>query len=166
VWSAGILIITDEQVNIALKNGLSRDTVRNRVYSLKWDVERAISTPIRPRPIIIHTEHDIDDAKKKGIGFNTFYGRVVTYKWSVDRAKNEPPRRQDGIKKKKGDKYAMDWNQKIDALKRDLDVMEKWISDNYKSIPTPLLKPIDETVLAMIRQIKRLEINAKDYDES
>jgi hypothetical protein len=66
----------------------------------------------------------------------------------------------------KRSKYTMDWNQKIDALKRDLSVMEKWISDNYESIPKPLLAPIDESVSAMKRQIKRLEINAKDYHES
>jgi hypothetical protein len=159
VWSAGILIITDEQVNIALKNGLSRDTVRNRVYNLKWPIERAISTPIRSKPHISHTKQDIQDAEANGIEFSTFYARTVTYKWDVEEAKSKPLQYRIGDSK-------MDWNQKIDALKRDLVVMEKWFKDNHESIPAPLIVPVKESISAMIRQIKRLEINAKDFDES
>lgn len=38
--------ITEEQYKIAEANGLSRVNVRGRVYSNKWEVERAITQPL------------------------------------------------------------------------------------------------------------------------
>lgn len=140
MWSAGVRIITDEQVGIALKNGLSRDTVRNRVDNLKWDIDRAISTPLRSKPHTSHTKQDIKDAEANGIRFSTFYARVFTYKWSVEEAKNKPLQYDRENNK-------MDWYQKIEGLRKELASLE------YNSHSAILLK----------RKIKRLEINAKDY---
>lgn len=145
MWSAGTLIITDEQVEIALKNGLSRDTVRNRVDNLNWSIERAISKPLRSKSRTTHTitKQDIAEAEVNGIEFSTFYARAVTYKWPVDEAKSKP------LQYKRSD-YKMDWNRKIEGLQKELSSFE------YNNPSAVLLK----------RQIKRLEINAKDFNES
>ncbi|QWI52487.1 hypothetical protein [Bacillus mycoides] len=38
-------IIKPVQYDIALKNGIGKQTLRTRVFVLKWDIERAITTP-------------------------------------------------------------------------------------------------------------------------
>ncbi|MCW4577121.1 hypothetical protein ACWXWV_00375 [Bacillus paranthracis] len=38
-------IITPSQYHIALNNGIGKQTLRTRVFVLKWEIERAITTP-------------------------------------------------------------------------------------------------------------------------
>jgi len=42
-------VITDKEYEIAAGNGISRQVVSNRVYSHKWDIERAITQPMETR---------------------------------------------------------------------------------------------------------------------
>ena len=41
------IYISDEQYQIAWKNGICAQTVRYRIYNLRWDLKRAITTPTR-----------------------------------------------------------------------------------------------------------------------
>lgn len=39
--------VTKEDIKRAEKNGIKKNTFRTRVYRLKWDVEKAINTPVK-----------------------------------------------------------------------------------------------------------------------
>ena len=100
-WKAGEVIVTDEQVKIALENGLYRELVCGRIDNLDWDVERAISEPINQGGSLKgkYTSSDLIEAERNGISAKTFTSRVLTYGYSIERAKTEPPQKR-GRKRK------------------------------------------------------------------
>lgn len=100
-WKAGDVIVSDEQVKIALENGLYRELVVGRIDNLFWDVERAITEPINPSGSLKgqYTSSDLIEAERNGISYKTFTSRVLTYGYSIERAKTEPPQKR-GRKRK------------------------------------------------------------------
>ncbi|WP_019779245.1 hypothetical protein, partial [Streptococcus sobrinus] len=42
-------VFTDEQIQQAAKNGVSRDILWNRFFILKWDLKTAMNTPVLSR---------------------------------------------------------------------------------------------------------------------
>ena len=78
--------ITDEEYEIAEKNGISRDTLNFRIRRMGWDKERALTTPTRK-----YTKRgkQIEIAESNGIGRTTFYDRLADG-WKVEDAYTVP----------------------------------------------------------------------------
>ena len=64
--------------------GVCYDTVHNRVYSLNWDIEKAVETPSLQR------ESLMSKCKEKGINYSTVRDRIYKLGWSEERALNTP----------------------------------------------------------------------------
>lgn len=66
------------------REGVSYDTVHNRIYALGWDVEKAIETP---------SQQEDSFAKKcreHGINPTTAHDRIVKFGWTEEEALNTP----------------------------------------------------------------------------
>ena len=83
---------------IAQENGISKATLRNRVWNLNWPIKRAVTEPVREK------ENDnskwIEVAKENGININTFYGRIKLG-WSAERAATTPTGKKGRPRKEK-----------------------------------------------------------------
>jgi hypothetical protein len=78
---------TPEEFKIAKANGISYDNVYNRVYTLGWDVQRAITTPIM-KPNMWHQYKE--KCEKLGVNQNMFYQRIHAGK-TPEEASSYPP---------------------------------------------------------------------------
>ena len=78
--------ITDEEYEIAEKNGISKDTLNFRIRRMGWDKEKALTTKTRK-----YTDRtkQIEIAKANGIGRSTFYDRLADG-WKVEDAYTIP----------------------------------------------------------------------------
>lgn len=72
------ITITLKEFEIAKKNGISRNNVRNRVENLFWDIERAITEPVNPRgrKTNLYCDHIRKLAKENKISTSTMYSRI------------------------------------------------------------------------------------------
>lgn len=77
--------ISKEQYAIARANGIPNDTTYNRVYNCGWDVEKAITQPVRKKKEVEYPE----GLEEKGISKNAYYLRITKYGWSEERAATE-----------------------------------------------------------------------------
>ena len=95
------LYITPEQYDTAAKNGINKKALETRYRICNWDIEKAITYPLRTKD-----EENIrwsKIAEENGIEKSIFYGRVNTYKWDRERAATTPVKR-----KKRRDKDGQD----------------------------------------------------------
>ena len=60
-WIIGIFELTDEQMEKARENNLSKNTVQSRIYRWGWDAEKAVSTPVGKKRTLVrgHTEKQV-----------------------------------------------------------------------------------------------------------
>ena len=65
--------ITPEDFKIAEENGISKDTLLSRVRILGWDVDKAITTPVRTKRKF--TEEEIKTMEENGIDRDVAAGR-------------------------------------------------------------------------------------------
>lgn len=79
------MLISKEQYAIARENGISCDTAYNRVYLYDWEVERAITEPVKKRVFMDYPE----GLEKNGISKTTYYARIKKG-WEPERAATEP----------------------------------------------------------------------------
>lgn len=83
---------------IAEDNGISKATLRNRVWTLSWSIKRAVTEPVREK------ENDnsewLEVAKENGINRNTFYSRIKSG-WSAERAATTPTGKKGRPRKEK-----------------------------------------------------------------
>lgn len=84
--------ISWEQRQKAEINGIDYMNLFNRVYTLGWDVEKAITTPIRRRPTRgeQYGQETLDNLKKYNIKYNTFISRI-RHGWDIKEACTTPP---------------------------------------------------------------------------
>lgn len=66
------------------KRGVNYDTVHNRIYSLKWSVEKAIETPSQQDGSLR------SKCEEMGISYSTVRDRIFKLGWSEERALNTP----------------------------------------------------------------------------
>ena len=66
--------ITDEEYEIAEKNGISKDTLNFRIRRMGWDKEKALTKP--PRKYTNRIKQ-VEIAKANGISRATFYDRLA-----------------------------------------------------------------------------------------
>ena len=78
--------ITDEEYEIAEKNGISKDTLNFRIRRMGWDKEKALTTKTRKYTNRIK---QVEIAKANGISRATFYDRLSDG-WKVEDAYTVP----------------------------------------------------------------------------
>ena len=97
--------ITPDDFERAAKNGINKDTLRQRVRTLGWDIERAIKSPLKKVRNI--PQELLEEAKRKGITRHLISGRI-SQGWSVEKACTTEtmrvgrPRSKDEKKQNKG----------------------------------------------------------------
>lgn len=75
------------------RQGVNYDTVHNRIYSLKWSVERAIETPSQ------QSESLMSKCRERGLNYSTVRDRIFKLGWSEERALSTPSLRRGANKK-------------------------------------------------------------------
>ena len=75
--------ITPEDYKIAEENGISKDTLLSRVRKLGWDVDKAITKPVRAKRKF--TEEEIKAMEENGIDRNVAAGRRY-WGWTLEEA--------------------------------------------------------------------------------
>ena len=79
--------ITPEDFKIAEENGIPEYVVTTRVRKLGWDVDKAITTPVRTKRKF--TEEEIKTMEENGIDRNTASCRLK-WGWTVEEAISKP----------------------------------------------------------------------------
>ena len=82
----------------AKANGISKETLRSRIWNYHWDKERAKTEPVRE--IENRYEEWIRIAVENGVNRNTFYSRL-NLGWSAEKAATTPTRRRGRPRKEK-----------------------------------------------------------------
>ena len=75
--------ITPEDYKIAEENGISKDTLLSRVRELGWDIDKAITKPVRAKRKF--TEEEIKAMEENGIDRNVAAGRRY-WGWTLEEA--------------------------------------------------------------------------------
>ena len=75
--------ITPEDYKIAEENGISKDTLLSRVRKLGWDVDKAITKPVRAKRKF--TEEEIKTMEENGVNRNIAAGRRY-WGWTLEEA--------------------------------------------------------------------------------
>ena len=79
--------ITPQQYQEALSNGISYELLTRRVREWTWPIQKAITTPVRPKNMYGGW---IKIAKQNGISSTTFRNRVNNHGYSLERAATKP----------------------------------------------------------------------------
>jgi hypothetical protein len=79
--------LTKEERETAKRNGISRSTLRRRVYELDWEIERAITDPVKKGAII---DGYREQCEENGISQTLFINRVRGG-MSKGKASTKPP---------------------------------------------------------------------------
>ena len=79
--------ITPEDFKIAEENGISKSTLISRVRKLGWDVDKAITTPVRVKRKF--TEEEIKTMEENGIDRDVAAGRMY-WGWTLEEAITKP----------------------------------------------------------------------------
>lgn len=87
---AKYIFITDEEYEIAEKNGISKGNVDQRVHAYGWEIERAITQPIRKQRKHTYNQKYLDLAKENGISLSVYRYRVKEAGWDEERAATTP----------------------------------------------------------------------------
>ena len=82
--------ITPDDYKIAEENGISKDTLLSRVRKLGWDVDKAITKPVRIKRKF--TEEEIKTMEENGIDRNTVSCRLQ-WGWALEEALTKPKKR-------------------------------------------------------------------------
>lgn len=76
------------QLSVLCKRmNLCYDTIHNRIYSLGWDVDKAIETPSQQEKSLM------SKCKEHNIKYNTVLTRIHRYGWDEEKALNTPVRK-------------------------------------------------------------------------
>lgn len=93
-WRCGEQVLSVEQVQLAIKNGLSKKIVYARLELQGWETERALTEPVHPRSKTAtkggYTKADVDEADANGIYYKAFTSRIFNGHWTVQEAKTIP----------------------------------------------------------------------------
>ena len=82
--------ITPEDFEKAKENGIHKDTVLTRVRKVGWDIDRAITKPVRSKRKF--TEEQIKIMEENGVDRNTASCRLK-WGWSLEEALTRPKKR-------------------------------------------------------------------------
>ena len=82
--------ITPEDYKIAEEDGISKDTLLSRVRKLGWDVDKAITTPVRAKRKF--TKEEIKTMEENGVNQNIAANRMY-WGWNLEEAITKPKKR-------------------------------------------------------------------------
>ena len=82
--------ITPEDFRIAEENGISKDTLLSRVRKLGWDIDKAITTPVRAKRKF--TKEEIKTMEENGVNQNIAANRMY-WGWNLEEAITKPKKR-------------------------------------------------------------------------
>ena len=82
--------ITPEDYKIAEENGISKDTLLSRVRKLGWDVDKAITKPVRVKRKF--TKEEIKTMEENGVNQNIAANRMY-WGWNLEEAITKPKKR-------------------------------------------------------------------------
>lgn len=85
---------------MAEQSGISKMNVYNRVFSLGWDLQRAITEPMH-KPDTQKMKY-VRIAKANGMSSTTFYNRVKAG-WDYETAANTPKMTREEVNKRRKD---------------------------------------------------------------
>jgi len=89
--------VTEEDFQKAKANGIDYMNVYNRVYNLGWEVDRAITTPIKKESFIAKYRPIL---QQHGISEAMFYSRIYQLGWDPEKAATTPRRTMSEISRK------------------------------------------------------------------
>ena len=95
--------ITPEDYKVAKENGINRNALLQRVRIMKWDIDRAITEPIRVNKRF--TDEEIENINKNGLNRRTVTARINYYGWSREEATTTPTLPKKGPKRSRRFKY-------------------------------------------------------------
>lgn len=141
--------ITPEDFKIAEENGISKDTLLSRVRKLGWDVDKAITTPVRVKRKF--TKEEIKTMEENGVDRNTASCRLK-WGWALEEALTKP--------KKRGRQYVYpEWVYK-EADKNNI---------SYSALGNRIRSGMsleEACTRKVITKLEALEIARKKYKES
>ena len=82
--------MTPDDYRIAEENGISKDTLLSRVRKLGWDVDKAITTPVRAKRKF--TKEEIKTMEENGVNQNIAANRMY-WGWNLEEAITKPKKR-------------------------------------------------------------------------
>ena len=82
--------ITPEDFKIAEENGISKDTLLSRVRKLGWDIDKAITKPVRAKRKF--TKEEIKTMEENGVDRNTASCRLK-WGWTLEESLTRPKKR-------------------------------------------------------------------------
>ena len=82
--------ITPEDFKIAEENGISKDTLLSRVRKLGWDIDKAITKPVRVKRKF--TKEEIKTMEENGVNQNIAANRMY-WGWNLEEAITKPKKR-------------------------------------------------------------------------
>ncbi|EEK53218.1 hypothetical protein bcere0004_55250 [Bacillus cereus BGSC 6E1] len=88
---------TDEEYEIAAKNGISKATVYQRIHYRGKTVEQAITEPLQNGLFLKKYQKYIEIAERNGISYRTFHARMTkktVRKWTPEEAATILPKKQ------------------------------------------------------------------------
>lgn len=80
---------TQQDYEIAEKNGIPKKNVNQRVQFLGWTIEKSIAEPIFKSARTKYKGY-VEQAERNGIPYKTFVARVNELKWTLEEAMNTP----------------------------------------------------------------------------
>ena len=144
--------LTDEDLEIAVSNGLNPQTVKDRVRKYGWEINRAITQPTLKRT-------------KEGIGWNEWKDKSLVSKstfisrmkkgWTHEEAALKPPMSKSEASKQKR-KYSLEQysiarkNGISQSVVRYRVSQMKW--DIEKAITTPVMSKSDSAKMEMLKR--------------
>ena len=79
--------ITPDDYRIAEENGISKDTLLSRVRKLGWDIDKAITKPVRAKRKF--TKEEIKTMEENGVNQNIAANRMY-WGWNLEEAITKP----------------------------------------------------------------------------
>lgn len=95
---------TDEEYEIAAKNGISKEVVYQRIHYRGKTVEQAITEPLQNGLFLKKYQKYLEIAERNGISYRTFHARMTkktVRKWTPEEAATVPPKRTGRVRKTK-----------------------------------------------------------------
>lgn len=136
--------ITDDQYNTAFKNGISKRRVEHRVRAMYWDIERAITQPVKNRSAKYITNDVREEAAKLGISYSLIRKRISSG-MTLNDAITTPlaDKKQQAENARKNNKKYPDWvYKKLEENAISTSTFYKRINKSRWSVIEACTKPV------------------------
>lgn len=147
--------ITPEDTTTAEKNGITHNALYQRVHSYGWDIDRAITQPMK-RDIPFHSEW-IDTAKNNGIKLSVFRARVRNQGWDEETAATTPILSSVECGIRSGDKKNIFTEEQIKKME-NLGLSRSTVRQRINSYGWSIEDAVNTPTLSLSERAKRARI--------